>query len=169
MITEVIYIHPLDSSMNVFRGYILRPVCWCFTIIYASMQASLRASTFIMRRYSGLVFFIFSLHTSVSAQEPFDLTNEDHRLINTTTLHFNICVQQNAAEQLDNHADVRVIAGHAINHCEPQLNDLREKLGSKMDPDSFTGLERHIKNRAIRKLLPRLMYEKSAREQVDNN
>ncbi len=108
--------------------------------------------------------FVCVLNTGAFAQESFELTTEDHRLINLTTLAFNLCVQQNARQQLDNFADVRVIAGHAINYCDEKLDELREKLGGKMNPASFSGLERHLKNRAIRKLLPQLMYQKSAGE-----
>lgn len=117
-----------------------------------------------MYRHSRLLLFVCVLNTGAFAQESFELTNEDHRLINMTTLTFNLCVQQNARQQLDNFADVRVIAGHAINYCDEKLDELREKLGGKMNPASFSGLERHLKNRAIRKLLPQLMYHKSVAE-----
>ena len=68
--------------------------------------------------------FVCVLNTGVYAQESFELTNEDHRLISMTTLAFNLCVQQNARQQLDNFADVRVIAGHAINYCDEKLDEL---------------------------------------------
>ncbi|NKB38296.1 MAG: hypothetical protein GKR93_14220 [Gammaproteobacteria bacterium] len=90
------------------------------------------------------------------------MSNEDHRLINMTTLNFNVCVQQNAAEQLNNYADVKEIAGHSVSHCDPELKQLRDQLATKMNPVAFSGLERHIKNRAIKKLLLQLMYHKSA-------
>ena len=98
----------------------------------------------------------------IFAQENTPLSNEDHRLINTTSLNFNVCVQQNAAEQLNNFVDVKEIAAHAVNHCDDKLTEIREQLGAKMNPNSYSGLERHIKNRAIKKLLLQLMYHKSA-------
>ncbi len=101
---------------------------------------------------------------NVNAEENISLSNEDHRLINMTTLNFNICVQQWAAEQLNNYTDVKEIAGLAVNHCDPELKQIRDELAPKMNQVAFSGLERHIKSRAIKKLLLQLMYHKSAQD-----
>ena len=122
---------------------------------------------FIMHHQGHIVLYLALIATPAFAQENTSLSNEDHRLINTTTLNFNVCVQQNAAEQLNNFADVKEIAGHAINHCDDKLAEIREQLGSKMNANAYSGLERHIKNRAIKKLLLQLMYHKSA-QAADN-
>ena len=102
--------------------------------------------------------------SSVHADDNGSLNNEDHRLINITTLNFNVCVQQAAAEELNKYTDVKEIAGRAVNHCDSELKQLRDELSVKMNPVAFSGLERHIKNRAIKKLLLQLMYHKSAQQ-----
>ena len=104
------------------------------------------------------------MNTLVIADESFELSNEDYRHINKTALDYNQCLQQNAIQQLDNYADIREVAAHAVNLCEQQLNELKNKLGNKANSGHYSGLERHIKNRAIKSLLPLLMFEKSSRQ-----
>ena len=122
-----------------------------------------------MNKYASLLLFITTgLNTAVIAQESTGLTNEDRQQIFETTRNYNICVQQNALKQLDNNTDIREVAAHAVNLCEHQLSEFREKLGSKANSDLYSGLERQIKNRTIKKLLPLLMYEKSSRQIMDH-
>ena len=102
------------------------------------------------------------LFQAVSAEEAYQLTNEDHRLVNVTSLNFHVCVQQDAQKQLVDQVDVRNIAASAVTNCDTELEDLRSQLAAKMPARSYTGLERSIKNRAIKKLLMQLMYQKSA-------
>jgi len=123
---------------------------------------------FTMNRYFSLLFFLMFLNVNVVAQEPGKVTDEDRRLINETTRDYNICVQQNAVQQLDNFADIRKVAALAVNLCEHQLNELKVKLGSKANSDLYSGLGRHIKNRAIKTLLPLLMIAKSSRQARDS-
>lgn len=117
-----------------------------------------------MNQYISVLFFFICLNNGVFAQELFELTNEDRQQINEATQDYNQCLQQNAIQQLDNYADIREVAAHAVNLCKHQLSEFREKLGAKANSDFYSGFERHIKNSAIRNLLPMLMYEKSARQ-----
>ncbi len=118
----------------------------------------------VMNRYTTLLFISICMNANINARESNEVTDEDRQLINETTRDYNICVQQNAVRQLDNFADIRKAAALAINLCEHQLIELKEKLGSKANSDLYSGLERHIKNRAIKTLLPLLMIEKSSRQ-----
>jgi len=117
-----------------------------------------------MNRYSTLLFLLISLHTGAMAQASFDLTTEDRQLISYATQDYNLCIQQNAIQQLDNYADIRQVAAQAVDLCEHQLKELQNKLGDKAESEYYSGLEHHIKSRAIRKLLPLLMIEKSSRQ-----
>ena len=122
-----------------------------------------------MNRYTSVLFFFICMNTSVFAQQSFEVTDEDRQHINETTQNYNQCVQQNALQQIDNYADIRQVAGHAVKLCEHQLSEFREKLGARANSDFYSGFERHIKNNAIRNLLPMLMYEKSARQGTAND
>ncbi len=122
------------------------------------------AVTTMINRYTTLLFLIIALNTDVIAQESFELTTEDRQIIHYATQDYNICVQQNAVQQLDNFADIRRVAAEAVQLCEHQLKELKVKLAGTVNAEYYSGLERHIKNRAIRKLLPLLMFEKSSRQ-----
>jgi hypothetical protein len=121
-----------------------------------------------MNRYLSLLIFIVSIN-AISAQESTGLSDEDRLLINKTTNDYNICIQQGALRQLDNFADIRQLAAHAVESCEAHFDQFKEKLGDKISTDFYSGLERSIKNRSIRQLLPLLMYEKSLRQDAEIN
>ncbi|MFT5131990.1 MAG: hypothetical protein ACI9SC_000453 [Gammaproteobacteria bacterium] len=118
-----------------------------------------------MNQHITFLLIILFLNVELVAEESFQLTSEDYQLINTATHDYDNCVQQNAAQQLDNYADVRQIAAHAVNLCEHHLTELEEKIIARAGSDFLSGMTRHIKNRSIKKLLPILMYEKSARQE----
>jgi hypothetical protein len=117
-----------------------------------------------MIRYTSLLLFFFCINNPVIANESFELSNEDYQHINKTALDYNLCLQQNAIKQLDDYADIREVTAHAVNLCDQTLKELKNKLGNKANSDQYSGLERHIKNRAIKSLLPLLMFEKSSRQ-----
>jgi len=121
-----------------------------------------------MNRYATILFISICMNASINAQQRDEVSDEDRQLINETTRDYNICVQQNAVQQLDNFSDIRKAAALAVNLCEHQLNEFREKLGSKANSDLYSGLGRHIKNRAIRTLLPLLMIARSSRQASDS-
>jgi hypothetical protein len=120
-----------------------------------------------MTRYIILLIFLAGVNAGINAQESTGISSEGRQLINKTTQDYNICVQQNALQQLDNYSDIRVVAAHAVEHCEHQLNAFKENFAAKRNPEFYSGLERSIKNRAIRNLLPLLMYEKSSRQTAE--
>jgi hypothetical protein len=120
-----------------------------------------------MTRYIILLIFLAGVNAGINAQESTGISNEDRQLINKTTQDYNICVQQNALQQLDNYTDIREVAAHAVELCEHQLNTFKEYFAAKTNADFYSGLERNIKNRTIRKLLPLLMYEKSSRQTAE--
>ena len=115
-----------------------------------------------MRTITILTLLILSQVVSAQEEEAYQLNNEDHRLVNMTSLNFHVCVQQDAQKQLAEQADVRNIAAQAVSNCDDKLQELRSSLSEKMPARSYAGLERSIKNRAIKKLLMQLMYQKSA-------
>ncbi len=121
-----------------------------------------------MNSYTYILFFIITINITAHAQEFTDLTQDELQLISKTSRDYNICVQQNAQSQLDKFADIRKVAAHAVNFCEEQLRELKEKLGSKADSNFYSGFERQLKNRTIKKLLPLLMFEKSSRQNSEN-
>ncbi len=118
--------------------------------------------TKFMRKLTLFLLLLLSQQISAEEEQAYQLTNEDHRLVNMTSLNFHVCVQQDAQKQLAEQVDVRNIAAAAVSNCDARLEDLRAELAEKMPTRSYTGLERSIKNRAIKKLLMQLMYEKSA-------
>ena len=115
-----------------------------------------------MRTITFFILLILAQLTSAQEEEAYTLQNEDHRLVNMTSLNFHVCVQQDAQKHLAEQADVRNIAASAVANCDDKLEGLRKELAVKMPARSYTGLERSIKNRAIKKLLMQLMYQKSA-------
>ena len=120
-----------------------------------------------MTRYIILFIFFTGITAGINAQESTGISSEDRQLIHKTTQDYNICVQQNALQQLDNYTDIRVVAAHAVEHCEHQLKAFKENFAAKTNADFYSGLGRSIKNRAIRNLLPLLMYEKSSRQTAE--
>lgn len=111
---------------------------------------------------SALLVTLMLFLVQLNAEEPYVLRDEDHRLINIASLEFHVCLQQDAQQQLGSQEDIRNIAGKAVSNCDEKLAELREQLGAKMAPAAYTGLERHIRNRAIKKLLVQLMYQRSS-------
>lgn len=122
-----------------------------------------------MCRQSILLVLTLLYLQNLNAEESYQLKNEDHRLINMTSLDFHVCIQQDAQKQLAGQADVRNISATAVLNCDDKLEPMRQQLGSQMNPMAYTGLERSIKNRAIKKLLMQLMYQRSAESDETEN
>ena len=120
-----------------------------------------------MTRDIILLIFLAGANADINAQESTGISSDDRELINITTQDYNICIQQNALQQLDSYTDIRVVAAHAVEHCEHLLKTFKDNFAARTNPEIYSGLERSIKNRAIRNLLPLLMYEKSSRQTAE--
>jgi hypothetical protein len=121
-----------------------------------------------MNKYLILFTLFTCINTHIFAQEPGSPDDSDIQLINKTTLDYNVCVQQNALRIFDDYEDIRQVAAHAVESCEDQFEALKEKSEITGKTNFYSGMQRTIKNRAIRKLLPLLMFEKSSRQQTNS-
>ncbi len=84
------------------------------------------------------------------------------KLMTEINLNYVTCLQQYARENVASSPDVRVIAGNAVQTCEPILTDLQASLNENgVNPGFYMNAITRMKNRAIRRLLPLLMMEKS--------
>lgn len=120
-----------------------------------------------MTRFLTFLIFFVGINAGINAQESSGPGIEDRQLIYKTTEDYNICIQQNALQQMDNYDDIREVAAHAVDLCEYQLDKFKANFAGKPNAEFYSGLERTIKNRSIRKLLPLLMYEKSSRQTAE--
>ena len=88
--------------------------------------------------------------------------SEEMQLMASTNLDYTTCLQQDAKENVASSPDVRVIAGNAAQACESILTSLQNRLNDNgVNPDFYMVAVTRMKNRAIRRLLPLLMMEKS--------
>ena len=115
----------------------------------------------VLLRATLLLYF---LSVPAWAEKPlknsFDST--DMRLVAETNLAYTSCLQEYAREFMASSPDVRVVAGNAAEACNPILEELDSTLAGKgINPDFYRGAVTRIKNRAIRRVLPLLMMEKS--------
>ena len=120
-----------------------------------------------MNKYFVSFTLFACINTHLFAQEPGKPDDSDIQLINKTTQDYNICVQQNALRIFDDYGDIRQVAAHAVESCEDQFEAFKEKSETTGKTNFYSGMQRTIKNRAIRKLLPLLMAEKSSRQQAN--
>ena len=101
---------------------------------------------------------------TASAETPLrnSLDTADMRLMAEANLSYSGCLQEKAQEYMASSPDVRVIAGNAAEACNPILAELESTLTDRgINPAYFMGGVLRIKNRAIRRVLPLLMMEKS--------
>ena len=84
------------------------------------------------------------------------------KLMAAANLDYSGCLQENARELVASNPDVRVIAANAAEACNSILEELETTLkGRGINPSFYMGALIRIKNRAIRRVLPLLMMEKS--------
>ena len=112
----------------------------------------------------GLMIALCFAGATASAETPsrnsFD--RAEMTLMAETNLDYTTCLQQDARENVATSPDVRVIAGNAVQACEPILTDLQARLNENgVNPNFYMAAVTRMKNRAIRRLLPLLMMEKS--------
>ena len=113
------------------------------------------AALFIALCFAGVTAF---------AETPLrnSLDTADMRLMAEANLSYSGCLQEKAQEYMASSPDVRVIAGNAAEACNPILAELESTLTDRgINPAYFMGGVLRIKNRAIRRVLPLLMMEKS--------
>lgn len=114
---------------------------------------------------SSIFLLLLSLPVfTLNANEQEKFSDEEFRLVNQSAMDFNLCVQENAGQYLQSYDDVREAAAQTVSHCENHFEELKTALGSKSESDYYKGVERHIKNRTIKKLLPMMMFQKSAHQ-----
>ena len=113
---------------------------------------------------NGLLIFLCLAGITASAETPAEKFFRQRR--NETDgrdhLEYTNCLQQDARENLASSPDVRVIAGNAVQSCEPLLTGLQARLKENgVNPGFYMASITRMKNRAIRRLLPLLMMEMS--------
>ena len=115
------------------------------------------------RKY-GIMIFLYFAGVAAFAETPLrnSFDSADMLLIGETNLAFTSCLQENAREHVASSPDIRVVAGNAVESCNSILAELQTALTDNgVNPDFYMGAVERIKNRAIRRLLPLLMMEKS--------
>ena len=85
------------------------------------------------------------------------------KLMAEANLAYTGCLQNHAREHMASSPDVRVVAGNAAEACNSVLEELDNTLTDRgINPAFYMGAITRIKNRAIRRVLPLLMMEKSS-------
>ena len=113
---------------------------------------------------SPLLIFLCLVGVNVSVETPprNSFNREEMILMAEANLAYTSCLQETAPEQLASSPDVRVVAENTVQVCNPILDELQTTLKKNgVNPAFFLGAVTRIKNRAIRRLLPLLMMEKS--------
>ncbi|MCY4282418.1 MAG: hypothetical protein OXE03_05795 [Gammaproteobacteria bacterium] len=106
--------------------------------------------------------FIFGAAGYAEAPVRNVFNQEEMILVAEANLAFTSCLQEAAPEQLESSPDVRVVAANIVQTCNSILADLQTTLEQNgVNPAFFMRAVTRIKNRAIRRLLPLLMMEKS--------
>ena len=89
-------------------------------------------------------------------------SREEMVLISEANLEYTNCLHETAPVQIASSPDVRVVAENTVQICNPVLDELQTTLElSGVNPAFFLAAVTRIKHRAIRRLLPLLMMEKS--------
>ena len=112
----------------------------------------------------GLLIFLYFVGVAAFAETPLrnSFDSADMLLMGETNLAYTSCLQNNAREHVASSPDIRVVAGNAAETCNSILAELQTALTDNgVNPDFYMGAVTRIKNRAIRRLLPLLMMEKS--------
>jgi hypothetical protein len=111
-----------------------------------------------------LIALLYFAGVAAFAETPLrnSFDSADMLLMGETNLAYTSCLQDNAREHVASSPDIRVIAGNAVESCNSILAELQTALTDNgINPDFYMGAVERIKNRAIRRLLPLLMMEKS--------
>ena len=108
----------------------------------------------------ALCFASATAHAETPLKNSFD--TEEMRLMAEANLAYTGCLQNHAREHVASSPDVRVVVGNAVAACNSILEELDNTLTDRgVNPAFYMGAITRIKNRAIRRVLPLLMMEKS--------
>ena len=113
----------------------------------------------------GLIIFLYFAGATAFAETPLknSFDTAEMKLMAEANLAYSSCLQEKAREHVASSPDIRVIAGNAAEACNPILAELENTLTDRgINPNFYMGSLTRIKNRAIRRLLPLLMMEKSS-------
>ena len=116
------------------------------------------------------MMFLYFAGVAAVAETPLrnSFDSADMLLMGETNLAYTSCLQDNAREHVASSPDIRVVAGNAVESCNSILAELQTALTDNgVNPDFYMGAVERIKNRAIRRLLPLLMMEKSNQTRSD--
>ena len=111
-----------------------------------------------------LIALLYFVGVTAFAETPLknSFDAEEMKLMAQANLAYTSCLQNNAREHVASSPDIRVVAGNAAETCNSILAELQSNLKDNgINPDFYMGAVARIKNRAIRRLLPLLMMEKS--------
>ena len=113
----------------------------------------------------GLLIVLCLAGVTASAETPLrnSFDSAEMKLMGETNLAYTSCLQEHAREHVASSPDVRVVAGNAAEACNSILEELDNTLTDRgVNPAFYMGAITRIKNRAIRRVLPLLMMEKSS-------
>ena len=113
---------------------------------------------------NGLLIYLCLSGVTTFAETPLknSFDTAEMKIMAEANLAYSSCLQEHAREHVASSPDIRVIAGNAAEACNPVLAELENTLTDRgINPAFFMGAVARIKNRAIRRVLPLLMMEKS--------
>ena len=116
------------------------------------------------RRIYGLFIPLYLAGAAAFAETPPRSSFEQSEMVlmAEANLAYTSCLQEYAQENMESDPDIRVIAADAVESCNAILDELQTVFKSQgINPAFYMGAINRIKNRAIRRLLPLLMMEKS--------
>ena len=112
----------------------------------------------------GVMIFLYFTGVTAFAETPLknSFDTAEMKMMAEVNLSYSSCLQEHAREHVASSPDIRIIAGNAAEACNPILAELENTLTDRgINPAFFMGAMARIKNRAIRRVLPLLMMEKS--------
>ncbi len=94
------------------------------------------------------------------------MTKEEYQKVREASAEYDYCVNEFAMTQLQQQADPRVIADHAMKECASVLEELYNfLLVGNYDPEPTKQFVSSISNRSANKLLSNLMVYMAAQKQ----
>ena len=112
----------------------------------------------------GVMIVLYFAGVTAFAETPLknSFDTAEMKMMAEANLSYSSCLQEHARERVASSPDIRIIAGNAAEACNPVLAELENTLTERgVNPAFFMGAVARIKNRAIRRVLPLLMMEKS--------